>query len=280
MEALYAVARLEYATAPSDEGERLDRYRTTLEPYLYHYLLEHHLPTLNAFWETYLPPRESRHAFVLVERRPHPNFEFILKNIAWAGPTFSVYLFCSDANAPFLRAILKDKAPHYHILPVFQGLGTREQGKADYNRFLTDAASYRQMAPAEYIMTVQMDMFFRQKIPEEVFQGDYWGNPWAWDQDSPGGGGGTIRRVAFMTALCEEYGPGGEENEDSWLGRHTIQTGGVYPPALIRGVFFMESIPAEHPYVLHQFWTFLDGYMKLPREECTAYWKHLLTLCV
>lgn len=276
VEAFYEVARYTLDHCPIDEKERFSHLRYTLEPHIYHYLIQQHMPVFNEVWRDYLPPRESKNAFVIIERRMHPNFEFILKNLAWAGPHLSVYLFCSDVNEPYIRAILGEKAETYHIHAVFKGLGTVEEGKAEYNRFLTTADTYR-MIDAKYIMTVQMDNFIRRKIHDTYFIGDYWGNPWAWEQDSPGGGGGTIRRVKKMIEVCEADGPCLDSNEDSWISERIIKHG-EYPPLIIRGLVFMESIPADNPVCIHQFWTFLHNYMIHPRDQIISMLRHILSL--
>ena len=247
-----------------------------MEPYIYHYLIEQNITKLNDFWKNWLPPLQNKFAYVIVERRPHPNFEFILKNIAWAGPGMAVYIFCSDVNIGFIKAILGTKVARYNIRAVFTGLGTRESGKIDYNKFLTNAETYR-MIDAEYIMTVQMDTIFRRALPDEIFTGDYWGNPWAWKPDFAGGGGATIRKISAMISLCERFTHNIAEAEDSWLSDRINEIGGNVPPLSLRANMIMESIPTNNPYVLHQFWTFLEQYMG-SRESFIGYWKHLLTL--
>jgi hypothetical protein len=189
----------------------------------------------------------------------------------------SVYLFCSDVNEGFIRAILKDKAPHYHILPVFKGLKSREEGKIEYNNFLTSVYCYR-MIHSKYIMTIQMDVFIRKKLPSIIFATDYYGNPWGWDLTLPGGGGITVRRVDKMIELCEKYGTCGSDAEDSWISKKIIEMGGVYPKWDICAYVCMESIRVDHPICLHQFWTYLHLYFKMSKEEVIKYWSHLLTL--
>lgn len=276
VEALYEVAWLSLNHAPEKEDERLNYLRYTLEPHIYNYLIEKHMPIFNETWKTYLPPKNAKNACVIIERRLHHNFEFILKNISWAAPQLSVYLFCSDMNESYIRAILGDKVNHYNIHPVFKGIKTVQEGKAEYNRFLTSAHTYR-MINAEYILTIQMDNFIRRKIHDIFFIGDYWGNPWAWNMRSPGGGGGTIRRISKMIELCEAEGPCIDDNEDSWIADRIINNG-LYPSLQIRGTIFMESIPSDHPVCIHQFWTFIHNYIKCPREEAISILKHILSL--
>jgi len=279
MEAIYEVAKQEYDNRDPIHTVQLDRFRQILEPYLYHYLIEQHSPTLNQFWQTYVPPKEAKRAFVIVERRPHPNFAFILKNIAWADPTNAVYLFCSDANLPFIKALLGSKEPHFNIIVTFQGLGTRAAGKADYNRLLTSAKFYEQFDPAiEHIVTVQMDTFFRRPLPNNFYTGDYWGNPWAWCQTLPGGGGVTVRRLTKMIEITTKFSNTILENEDAWISDRIIEIAGEFPPLEFRKEAIMESLPAQNPYCLHQFWTFLDQYMTAPRSAVVQYWTRLLSL--
>lgn len=280
MDSIYEVAKAEYDARLPNEAQRLDRYRQILEPYIYHYLIERHSPVLNGFWAEYVPPKVAKHAFVIVERRPHPNFAFILKNIAWADPTNAVYLFCSDTNYPFIKALLGDKESHFNIIVAFQGLGTREEGKADYNRLLTSPEFYQQLDPTttEHIVTVQMDTFFRRRLPSQFYTGDYWGNPWAWRLAAPGGGGITVRRVAKMIELCTNYRHDGKDTEDSWLCDRILQTRSEFPPLFERAEAIMESLPALNPYSLHQFWTFLEQYMTKPRDHVIHYWTQLLNL--
>ena len=119
-------------------NDRCHILRYILEPYIYNFLLITYGPALDRFWQTYIPPKKADNAFVIVERRPHPNFWYILRNIAWAGPQMSVYIFCSDENIDFIRTLLGDKAQHFNIIQFFKGNIPREQAIQDYNNFYTD----------------------------------------------------------------------------------------------------------------------------------------------
>ncbi len=255
----------------------LDVYRNVLEPYIYLHLTEHYGKMLQEHWESYRPPGESEHAFVIVERRAHPNFRFILQNMAWAAPHMAVYLFCSDENLAFIKAILGDKYESFHIIEAFQGDVSREEGKIGYNDVMTDYRFYESIS-AKYILTIQMDNIIRRKIPASMFVGDYWGNPWAWRCHDAGGGGATVRRVAAMIELCKKHRPDPTIDvpplEDAWIAERTIS----FPNFEFRRTHLMESVPTENPVVLHQFWTFTDMYLEIPRHEIVKYWTHLLTL--
>ena len=164
------------------QQDRLHAFRVELEPYIYHYLIEQYGLRLNAVWENYIPPLKSDKAYVLVERRTHPNYPFLLKMMAWAAPHLSVYLVCSEENLEFIKAILGDKIEHFHIIVAYSGEVDRDQGRTEYNQLLTNASFYEQI-DAEYIVTMQMDVFLRRKLTDDLFCGDYWGAPWGWRQE-------------------------------------------------------------------------------------------------
>ena len=256
--------------------------RYILEPYVYNYLLVTYGPALDKFWQTYTPPKKADNAFVIVERRPHPNFWYILRNIAWAAPQMSVYIFCSDENEDFIRTLLGDKAEHYNIVRTFQGNPPREKAIQDYNNFYTDYRNY-EMMDAKYIMTVQMDIFVRRKLDMNMFMTDYYGNPWAWKQEDPGGGGATVRRVAKMIEICRRWRPDPSIDcpisEDGWINEKIIECG-TWPHVGIRGTVFMETLLQNNPYVVHQTWSFTDVVLKEGRETFLGLWRNLLTFSV
>jgi len=256
--------------------------RYILEPYVYNYLLVTYGPALDRFWKTYRPPKKADNAFVIVERRPHPNFWYILRNIAWAAPQMSVYIFCSNENEDFIRTLLGDKAEHYNIIRAFQGNPPREKAIQDYNNFYTDYRNY-EMMDAKYIMTVQMDIFVRRRLDMQMFMTDYYGNPWAWKQEDPGGGGATVRRVAKMIEICRRWRPDPSIDcpisEDGWINEKIIECG-TWPEVGIRGTVFMETLLQNNPYVVHQTWSFTDVVLKEGRETFLGLWRNLLTFTV
>jgi hypothetical protein len=274
--------------APTNEekvkiwDKRCHILRYILEPYIYNFLLVNYGPALDKFWQTYRPPKKADNAFCIVERRPHPNFWYILRNIAWAGPQMSVYIFCSDENEEFIRTLLGDKVECYNIIPFFKGNPSREQGIQDYNNFYTDYRNY-EMIDAKYIMTVQMDIFIRRKLEMEMFMTDYYGNPWAWNQEDPGGGGATVRRVAKMIEICKRWRPDPSIScpisEDGWI-NEKIKECGTWPNKIIRSTTFMETLLHENPYVVHQTWSFTDVLLKDGKDVFLGLWRMLLTFTV
>jgi len=249
--------------ANKHQMERLDGFRISLEPYIYNYLIEKYGKQLSDFWNTYTPPKKATRAFVIVERRPHPNFWFILRNIAWANPEMAVYIFCSNENMGFVKSLLGNKLPYFNLVEAFQGDVSRKKGKEDYSNLMTNYRFY-DFIEAEYIMTVQMDTFFRRKIPADIFQGTYWGNPWGWAPHLPGGGGITIRNVKNLARHCRKYRPDTSVDlsgaEDAWLAEKLHADNGDFPDINFRANYIIENIPTLNPVAVHQFWTFLDSY--------------------
>jgi len=198
----------------------------------------------------------------------------------------SVYIFCSDENINYIRALLKEKAIHYNIIQAFTGNPSRTRGKKEVDNLLTNPETYRQIN-ANYILTAEMDTFFRRKIPESMFQGTYWGCPWAWKPTEPGGGGVTVRHVSSMITLCTRHRPNPTielegDSQDYWLSKQIASEAGyTYPSLETRANLIMESIPSANPVAVHQFWTFIDNFLANSDQDTqnlTAFFKNILTL--
>lgn len=263
------------------QTERNDSFRTTLEPLVYDILRNRFHEKLTHIWTSYTPPKQSKYAFVIVERREHPNFEWILKNIAWAGPYLSVYIFCSDLNEQYIRTILGDKADAYHLRSVFKGNPSRERGKKEVDNLLSNWQIYASIESV-YSLTVEMDCFFRKKIPKEIFTGDYWGCTWGWQTEQPGGGGLTIRKNSSMVELCRKYKPDLEQDlhcsQDCWLALRTMDEDLDFPRLEFRVQYLMENILRPDAVGVHQFWTYLFTTPLDNKEQWCAFVSHILTL--
>lgn len=239
----------------------LDSFRLTLEPHVYQYLVWNYGKALDSFWKTYIPPKKSNVAFVLYERRPHHNLWFLLRNMAWANPNASVYIFCSDLNRHYIEMLLGDKKDHFNIIEYIHGAATRENGKINYNKNFTQRNLYSKIH-AEYIITTQVDTFFRKRFTNELCIGSYWGNSWVWNQTAPGGGGITVRKISDMLKILPEVNDDEDINklegyEDSWISAKIMEMNLPYPPYEIRRSYLMENEPALDPIGVHQFWTFI-----------------------
>lgn len=281
LDACRATQREVYATLPAEQTEltmgdwqrtKHSRYRNELEPFVFSFLQANYGPALDTLWQTHTFPKQSKRAFVIVERRCHPNWWFLLRNLAWAGPEFSLYIFCSDQNIDFLTHLLGSKCESVHLIPLFKGLASKAEGVKQFNLAMTNPEVYA-MIDAEYCITVQLDTYFVQKIPEWIFQGDYYGAPWGWEPQSAGGGGMTLRKISTMKEICS-HGPltNGIGAEDKALGDTAEKCGFTIPPFQFRLHVFLENLfLGQRPIGIHQWWTFIDS---LPTDN-TAFRAHL-----
>jgi len=197
--------------------------------------------------------------------------------MAWAAPGMSVYIFCSNENEAFIRTLLGNKADSYNIRRIFNGSPARDEAIQDFNNTLTDYRIYQQIE-AEYIITIQMDCFIRKKLPiPQMFEGDYFGCPWAWKSDDPGGGGSTVRHIPKMIEMCKKYRPNPETTncpipEDGWMCEKVKESGGTWPPLPFRATLLMETLFVPDPFIIHQMWSFTDTILNKGRDYfCTLY---------
>lgn len=241
------------------QKETLDRYRCDLEPYIWQHLMIKYGKQLDEFWKTHKFPKKSKYAWTIIERRCHPNLWFLLRNIAWAGPEFSLYIFCSDENYNFIKSLLGDKIDTVHIIKWVKGFATRQEGKDQYAQTFKLAGFYKNI-DAEYMIRAEPDTYLRHKVPEYIFTTDFYGAPWAWNLEMPGGGGLHIRKISTMIELCTKANYAGADGEDYWLGSKIIEYGYKYPSLDFRKNVFSENFPINDPIGVHQFWTFLDNF--------------------
>jgi len=278
------------------DNERYQKIRAETEPLVFAHLQERYGKMLTDFWQTYLPPLKTPHAFVMCERRAHPNMWFILRNIAWAGPNMAVFIFCSSENYSAIKALLGNKANSFHLIQYFDGNpAERKDAIREFNNFYTNYQVYEQivaLSGAEYIVTVQMDNYFRKRLVPQLFVGDYYGACWTWNFDLAGGGGLTMRRVQKMIEICKEHRPNVSidvpdcAGEDYWIASK-IQPD-KFPDVLDRlGIFLERSVIVMmgdkkgfiiDPYAVHQTWAYC--YQEFSRDEYLFIWKELLTLKV
>lgn len=257
--------------------ETLHKYRCDIEPYIYQHLILEYGQKLDKIWKDHQFPKKSKYAWVIIERRSHINWWFLLRNIVWAAPHFSLYIFCSDQNYEFVKNMLGDKVNNVHIIQWYKGFASRDEGRDQYAVTMKQAELYRKI-DAEYMIRVEMDTYLRHKIPELIFKTDFYGAPWKWNLNMPGGGGLHIRKISTMIDLCERANHSGTEGEDSWLGGKIIEYGYTYPPLEFRELVFSENYPVDNPIGVHQFWTFLDNFEIKNREKFRQHLKRYLTI--
>ncbi len=236
--------------------------RTHLEPVIFDDLRHQAKAFIDPFWETYIPPLTAEKTICIVERREHKNFEFILKNMCYYCRDWSVTIICSNENYSYVKGLLQGRPAT--ILPLFNGYGTPEQGREEYNTLLQTEQFWKGI-DAKWILTVEMDCYLLRKLPNEMFEYDYVASHWAWDKTSQGGGL-SLRKKESMLEICRQkcktY-----PAQDVWVNNGCKQVGLKTPKYVDFENWFVESCYSFHPVGVHQFWTFWEPKSPLAMKE-------------
>ena len=235
----------------------LVKWRHRYEPFVYDCLKQQYGDALNKFWKTYDPPQVSDKAFVLVERRCHANLWFLLRNIAYFGQGWSIYLFCSRQNFKYCKAILGGK--NVHLIVIFEDQADAKTGVREYNELLKQA-SFWERIDAEHICVFEMDCYLRKHIPEELLEYDYVGTPWGWNLRSPGGSGLSLRKKSVMIDICTRKVADETHMQDSFAAEGVCELGYDFLHSSEGVKVFVESYYTDDPIGVHQWWTFFFNY--------------------
>jgi hypothetical protein len=250
-------------------------WRNRYDPAVFQILTHLYGPTLDAFWKTHRPPLNSKKAFVLVERRCHPNLWFILRNIAYFGRDWSIYIFCSKQNAAYIAEILGDKLHHVHLNILFTESVDAATGVREYNELLKQRGFWERI-DAENLCTIEMDCYLRRPIPDELLDYDFVGTPWGWALNTPGGTGLTLRKKTAMLDVCD-HGDPKTPMQDHFASEGMFLRGHEYLASAPDGIHtFVENYYTEDPVGVHQWWTFFFNRFLYGQEKQIA--RKLLTL--
>jgi hypothetical protein len=244
----------------------LEQKRIYFEPVVFDTLRRQDPERLQTFWDTYQPPLTSEKTICIVERRAHPNFDFIVKNVAYFCKGWSFTIVCSDANYDFVKDLMKEKEAT--ILPYFTGLETPEEGKIEYNALLQTETFWNFMQ-AEWVLMVEMDSYLLRPLPNEMFEYDYVASHWAWDKSSMGGGL-SLRKRATMLELCKRGYPKSVV-QDGWVNDGCKHYGYKMPTYEKYKNWFVESCYSHTPIGVHQFWTFWNPFHTYALNEFTIH---------
>ena len=109
----------------------LNTRRLQLESVVYKILDEKYGQIFDDFWNTSNLPEKSDKTIFITERRQHPNLKFILRNVHYYCPDWSITIHCSLTNIDYIKEICY---PHNPIIKVvFDCDETPEKGKKEYN---------------------------------------------------------------------------------------------------------------------------------------------------
>jgi hypothetical protein len=235
---------------------------------------------LKDFWKNATIPKESKYTILLVERRKHENIEFVLQNaLYYTQPhKFSVTIVCSDENEDYVKECVGNQIDSVTILPIFKGIGTRDQGRNEYNELFVNVEFWTKIN-AEYILSIQTDSYFRKRIPDILFTLDYAACPFAWDESLLGGGGGlTWRKRDFCIEACNL--PFNKNiGEDIFFAKSCKLLEKNVLSFEEGKEIFAESCLVEDPIGLHQWWTFWSQLIGYEDDDYTKFLFDSYTTC-
>lgn len=230
--------------------------RCQLDPLIYQVLQKKYMDNFSSHWNDTVIPMESERAIMIVERRCHPNLEFCIKNAVYFARGFSLYIFCSYANLEFVKTICGNQKDSVHIIPVFETIGTPEEGKEVYNKLLCDKEFWN-LIQADVCLTIETDSYLRAPLPESIFEYDYVASKWPWSRDEPGGGGLSIRKRSMMLDICERTEGPVDIMQDSFVSNGVVAYRYTYPTWEQSQEYFSEGGYFPRACGVHQWWTFI-----------------------
>ena len=241
------------------EKDTLHQYRLQTEPFIYKALNHIYGEHFHNFWNSTEIPAVADKAIVFVERRCHPNLEFCLKNAAYFARGYAIHIFCSKANAQFVKLICGKQPVHIH--EVFDSIGTPEQGKTEYNNLLKTYDFWNSLSE-EHILTMETDCYLMRSVDDSMFSYDFVGAKWPWMPEDAGGGGLTYRKNSVMKKICKLT----DETllacpmQDCFmtLGLKLIEA--KVPTYEEAENYFTESEVSQNCMGTHQWWTFMGNH--------------------
>lgn len=242
--------------------EQLHQKRTRLEPLVFDILKAKYGIILENHWKTHIVPTESDKSIIIVERRLHENLHFLIRNVAYFARDWCITIICSDVNLAYCKTILGHNSDNVRCIPLFKGVGTRDEGRNQYNELLKSPDFYERMA-CEHLFIVQTDSYLRKPIPDSIFQYDYVSAPFNWDRKHQGGGM-SYRRRSAMIDICSRYNDATMIGEDYYISNGVDIMGYKKPNFKDALEYISESCFFEDAIGVHQWWTYF-----YPHDEKT-----------
>ena len=235
----------------------LDKCRRELEPFIFRALENMYGTMLNDYWNSIKIPRVSNKAICIVERRCHPNLKFCLQNAAYYARGCSMYIFCSVANIDYINTICGSQFENIHVFPIFNDIGTPEQGRKEYNELLK-SHKFWQNFKEDYVINIETDSYFRKPLPESIYNFDYVASKWIDNEDEPGGGGLSCRKLSVMKEILE-LDIKDHEMQDTFVSHGIKLLNKKYPTLEESKNYFIEGDFSELSAGVHQWWAFIHN---------------------
>ena len=241
------------------ENRSLHNLRKTLDPIIYKILDDKYGKAYDTFWINSSIPSKSNKTIFITERRKHQNLKFVLRNVHYYCPDYSINIHCSKENLEFVKEICQPHTPHISV--VFEDEGTPEEGLLQYNEHLKQLSTWESI-DAEHILTIETDTYLRKHIPDQALEYDYMASSYVWEEYLQGGGL-SLRKKSVMVDICQKIAHDSFEMQDIYASMGAIIC--EYKTATKEETLFTESYePKEDTVGVHQWWTFMSYFIDKP----------------
>ena len=234
-------------------AEEMHQKRLVMEESIFGLLKYKYLSYLKTWWLSYQVPKISDKSIVIVERRIHPNLEFIIYNAAYFARDWVITIVCSDINIDYIRSLLGPNTDSVRLIQMFEGNPEPAVGKNEYNYLLQSSEFYEAM-PSENLLMMEMDTYLRKPVGSDILKYDYVAAPYSWDTSSLGGGL-SFRKRSAMLSICSSF-TDLEKAQDIYVLRGMKSLRYMIPPYEEAIHYFCESCYSKDPVGFHQWWTF------------------------
>ena len=224
-------------------------------------------------------PLKSNNVACIVEPRKHPYFEFVVKNICYFLPGWSIFIFHSENNKEYILNFLEDKAHMFNMVELCKDNLSIDK----YSEIMVSRLFYNYFKENDYLLIFQTDSYICRFGIEKYIEKnyDFIGAPWPhepWEEQC-GNGGFSLRKISKMLEITETIKYNGEP-EDIYFQNALLKTHSKLP---YRNTTFMKSFSVENiyhptPFATHKGYLFHTNLINIYTEEIKyikiieAYW--------
>lgn len=204
-------------------------------------------------------PAESDRFAVIVEPRPHPLLEYVLRNtMHFLGAGWGLQIFTGRSNRAHMDRILNNwETVYVHYLDV------DNLEREEFRRLRKSPEFWSQMR-GEHLLCFETDSILCRRGVDEFLPYDYVGAPWSEQQAvNPavrvGNGGLSLRRKSVMIEICRTCKPWVIPSEDSYfsINLHLRKAEFRLPDVETAQRFSVESLYYPRPFGMHKPWGYL-----------------------
>ncbi len=237
----------------------LHKCRTVLEKHVYGHLNREYGKLFDTFWNSTPPPKQSNKTILIVERRCHENLWFILRNAHYYCPEYSITIHCSNENLDYC---IKQMQPHQDLCTfkvVFDNDCEPSKGIYEYNEYMKKLSTWESI-DADFILTMEMDTYLINKIPQSAYDFDYVASSYEWSPYFAGGGGLSLRTKQLMLEVCKNIDTAMYQMQDMYVSNGCLELGYTWANCY-ESCFLENSIKPVYICGFHQWWTFLEKFL-------------------